>query len=270
MLQKVGIRKFFNYIIQIEQEKKKTGPSSLFEIFLETLVERNIFTKVSLRKLLDEEAHRPGPPSYLLTSRKSLSKFEGSFSSLSLSPLITSETDFKKTVFSKPSLFSLKSEPLIGHDLFQEEEEGISNKHNSSPVKSIKQAHPTENLENPPNYSEVSELAVSSYSVSSNYFKDYSEDFSASPREHFGYKFAECVDSTPPDSLKASSFPEKASPLNNPSLRSLRSIKRGVSQPARGRAAVDSRNPENLLMLEEVEMLKCLLSCKREAWKKMF
>jgi len=230
----VGIRKFLNYITQIEQEKKKSG--SLFEVFLETLVERNIFTKASLRKLLDEEAHHPGLPSFLLTRRKSLSKFEGTFSSLS--PLVTPETDFKKTIFAKPSLFSLKSEPLIiGHDLSEE----IFNKHNSSPLKSIKQANPTEHTENLHNYSEVSELAVSSYSVSSNYFKDYSEDFSASPRENLGFKVIECGDSTPPDSFKASSFPEKASPLENPSLRSLRSIKRGVSQPARGRAAVDSR-----------------------------
>lgn len=235
VLQKVGIRKFFNYIIQIEKEKKNSGElSSLFEIFLERLVEKNIFTKTSLRKLLDEEAHHPGLPSFLHTRRKSVSKFEGTLSSLS--PLVIPETEFSKTGFSKHSLFSLKSEPLIDHDTSSE----IFNKHNSSPIKSIKQA--TENFENPRNYSEVSELSVSSYSVSSNYLKDYSEDFSASsPRENLGFRLTERVDSTPPDSFKASSFPEKASPLDNPSLRSLRSIKRGVSQPARGRGTVDSR-----------------------------
>jgi len=88
----------------------------------------------------------------------------------------------------------------------------------------------------------VSDLAVSSYSVSSSYFKDYSEDFSASPRENLrretnsSIRLVECVDLTsPPDSLKASSFPEKTAfdELETPSLRSLRMIKRGASQPAR-------------------------------------
>jgi len=251
VLQKVGIRKFFTYITQIEQSFNPAR-GSVFEIFLETLVERNIFTKVSLRKLLDEGAHFPGTPSFLLTRRKSFSKIEDSPNKYSnRSPSVASGSNRSLQTSLLYSKNAVKSEPAISLFKSKTADDGIHENFDDNDDDteedvyeiSPRQANQKENVEKP-NVSrdEVSDLAVSSYSVSSSYFKDYSEDLSASPRENMrketnsSVRLVECVDLTsPPDSLKASSFPEKTAfdEIENPSLRSLRMIKRGASQPAR-------------------------------------
>ena len=237
ILHHIGIRRFFAEITKIEETiiNKDNFTDSLFEFFLEQLVNKNIFTKTSLKKLIDEESHSTKSQSLLLTRRKSIATsdpFQKNVSSLS--SLIKLDLTQNK----KSSIDAVKSEPLktnkpvfkfnerldkdLKGDLTEKSIEG-------SPRKTI-EGGLNADLENMKNSNDLSELAVSSYSVSSDYFKDFSED--SSPNKE-NIKMNDLSEPSFDGLEKSESLPKEAGSNHSSRLRSLRVFKRGTSQPAR-------------------------------------
>lgn len=198
ILRSVGTRKSFQFITKLEETLLAKGnPNySLFDAFLDEIIDKNIFTKLTLRKLIEEESHHANLKSHsFLVSRK-----QPSFSKLrSIKKAVTTVTSNASELLPKkdnlstlPTMKSLNSGPSelpsLPLKISLDYNEDILEDTNSEAQPCSIERHiffdefdgKSPNLRFPDKT--ISELAVSSYTVSSDYLKDDSDNDSSMRR----------------------------------------------------------------------------------------
>lgn len=194
IIEKVGIRRSFKYLSEAEDKICLDSPS-LFGIFLHRLREENILSQTALNKIIEEESRRhewsgfSGPNSYYGASLRTNQDLSQN-NSLRIEPL--SRHSSKVTGLGesqeKPRglLSKLVSDPK-GGKIYSSLTEQFSKPRSPTLTKGqddskfgYSPVSPPSMLENMTgtlkNSHDVSELAVSSYSVSSDYLRDSSEE----------------------------------------------------------------------------------------------
>lgn len=215
ILRSVGTRKFFRHIARIEESfiNLEKPNVSLFDTFLEELIEKNIFTKNSLRKLIDESSHTTKPLTPILKKQSSItnSALTQKLKSLSVETRMASDSTNNRTPHhqSKVKYAGVKPEHEINESLedFDQQKIHIGKKLGDQKVK-----HEPEE--------EVSDLAVSSYSVSSDYWRE-SETYSPNETK----RGRDLIQISFDGSERANSLPRDTS------IKSDISFRKGISTP---------------------------------------
>jgi len=200
LVQKVGIRRSFKYLAEIESEFSSEitpfKPASLFDCFINKITSNNIFSKAYITTLLEEESNKP--PTMTMTTHNN-SSLPNSYNSFSLQSRSLANNNNTSTIIqSAPA----HSQALLTLPPVQEKPKGLlsrllteskANKDNNNkdqtlsvwPEKKAQKVTSPKYDDTPSGNDllggfkdsyEVSDLPISSYSVSSDYLKDFSED----------------------------------------------------------------------------------------------
>jgi len=193
LVQKVGICRSFKYLAEIESESPKDllyKPPSLFDCFLNKITSNNILSKALINTILEEEEPKLPPLSHQNSS------IPNSYNSFSLQSRTLANNNTSTLISSPPThsqaLTNLQDKPkgllsrlVTEHKMKKEQalsawpDKKTQNNKKEWEEKISKNSTPgsgNEFLGGFKDSYEVSDLPISSYSVSSDYLKDFSED----------------------------------------------------------------------------------------------